>query len=86
MTRLKVRVNPEIGPGLREYIDRGIKGIVVSILIDEKGNVTVKQVTADPRIAISLRTAVGQWKFSPTIIGGQPRCVETDIPITLTPS
>jgi outer membrane biosynthesis protein TonB len=85
MSRLKVRVNPEFGSGLRPYIEKGVKGIVVSVAIDEKGNVTVKEVAADPRIANALKAAVGQWKFNPTIIDNQPRCVEADLPITLTP-
>ena len=81
MSRLKVRVNPEIEPSLQRYVGRGI---IVSIAIDEKGNVTVKEVAkANPRIAEALRSALRQWKFNPTIIENQPRCVNTDLPITL---
>jgi len=81
MNRLKVRVNPEIEPGLQRYMGRGI---VVSIAIDEKGNVRVKQVAkANPRIADALKAAVNQWKFNPTVIDNQARCVNTDLPIAL---
>ena len=79
MTRLKTRVNPQIEPGLQRYIGRGI---AVSIEIDEQGNVAVKEVArANPRIAEAIKLAVSQWKFNPTIIDDQPRCVDTDLPI-----
>ena len=53
-------------------------------IFDEKGNVTVKQVAkANPRIAEALKDAVEQWKFNPTIIDNQLRCVNTELPITL---
>ena len=81
MSRLRIRVNPQIEPGLQRYVARGI---VVSIAIDEKGNVTVKDIAkANPRIADALKAAVAQWKFNPTVIDDQPRCVDTDLPITL---
>ena len=80
MTRLKTRVNPQIEPALQRYIGRGI---AVSIEIDEQGNVTVKDIVkANSRIAEAIKTAVVQWKFNPTIIDNQPRCVDTELPIT----
>jgi tetratricopeptide (TPR) repeat protein len=79
MTRLKTRVNPQIEPALQRYIGRGIG---VSIEIDEQGNVTVKDIAkANPRIAEAIKAAVSQWKFNPTIIDNQPRCVDTELPI-----
>jgi len=79
MTRLKTRVNPQIEPALQRYIGRGIG---VSIEIDEQGNVAVKEVVrANPRIADAIKLAVNQWKFNPTVIDNQPRCVKTELPI-----
>ncbi len=79
MTRLKTRVNPQIEPALQRYIGRGIG---VSIEIDEQGNVAVKDVVrANARIADAIKLAVNQWKFNPTIIDNQPRCVDTELPI-----
>jgi tetratricopeptide (TPR) repeat protein len=81
MARIKTRINPQIEPSLQRYIGRGI---VVSIHIDEQGNVAVKEVAkASPRIAEAIKSAVEQWKFKPAVIDNQARCVETDIPIAL---
>ena len=81
MNRLKTRVNPRIDPSLQRYVSRGIR---VSVEIDDAGNVEVKQVlNANPRIAEALKNAVEQWKFYPAIIDNHPRCVETELPITL---
>jgi hypothetical protein len=74
-------VNAEIEPSLQQYVDRGT---VVRISIDEKGNVTVKDVVnADSRIADALQAAVEQWKFNPIVIDNEARCVNTELPITL---
>jgi hypothetical protein len=81
MTRLRTRVNPQIEPSLQRYVGRGI---VVTVRIDEQGNVTVKDVAkANPRIAEAIKFAVEQWKFNPAMIGDQIRCVETGLPMTV---
>ncbi|HYR84020.1 MAG TPA: hypothetical protein VE422_08085 [Terriglobia bacterium] len=81
MARLKTRVNPQIDPSLQRYL---VRGIVVSIHIDEEGNVEVNEVAkANPRIAGPIRAAVEQWKFNPTLINGQAKCVETDLPLAV---
>ena len=81
ITRLKTRVNPQIDPSLQRYVGRAI---VVSIYIDEQGNVEVKDVAkANSRIAGAIKSAVEQWKFNPALIDGEARCVETGLPLTL---
>jgi tetratricopeptide (TPR) repeat protein len=81
MSRLRYRVNPAIEPSLQQYVENGT---VVRISIDEKGNVAVKDVVnADSRIADALQVAVEQWKFNPTIIDNEARCLNTELPITL---
>lgn len=81
MSRLRYRVNPEIEPSLQQYVERAT---VVRISIDEKGNVTVKDVVnADSRIADALQAAVEQWKFNSTVIDNEARCINTELPITL---
>ena len=83
MTKLKTRVNPYLDPNLQPFIGRGIR-VVVSVQIDEQGEVRVKRVDqANSRIAEAIKSAVEQWKFNPTVIDGQTRCVETDLPIRL---
>jgi tetratricopeptide (TPR) repeat protein len=80
LARLKSRVNPQLDPTLRRYLTRRI---VINIEIDERGDVTVKDVAnANDRVAGVLRDAVQQWKFYPAIIDNQPRCVETQLPIS----
>ncbi len=81
LSRLTYRVSPEIEPSLQQYVERGT---VVKIAIDEKGNVTVKDVVnADSRIADALQVAVEQWKFNPIVINNEVRCINIDLPITL---
>ena len=81
ISRLSYRVDPAIEPDLQQYVERGT---VVRISIDEKGNVIVKDVVnADSRIADALQAAVEQWKFNPTVIDNETRCLSTELPITL---
>jgi tetratricopeptide (TPR) repeat protein len=81
MKQIMFRAKPQIEPDLQRYVGRGI---VVSIEIDDKGNVSVKQVAkANVRIADALKIAVEEWKFRPLVVDDQPRCVDTDLPITL---
>jgi tetratricopeptide (TPR) repeat protein len=81
ITRLKTRVNPRIEPNLRRYVARGF---VVTIQIDEQGNVKVKNISnTNPRVAEVIKSAVEQWKFNPTVIDGQVRCVDTELPISV---
>jgi hypothetical protein len=81
INRLRSRVNPYIDPSLQRYVTRGIR---VAIEIGVDGAVEVKQIlNANARIAEALRTAVEQWKFYPAIVGNEPRCVDTELPINL---
>jgi outer membrane biosynthesis protein TonB len=81
LTRVKTRVNPQIDPSLQRYVSRRT---VVSIEIDEAGNVTVKNVAnANPRVATAFKEALERWKFNPVVIDNQTRCVETQLPMTL---
>jgi len=81
MSQLWYRVNPAIEPSLQQYVE---KETVVRISIDEKGNVAVKDVVnADSHIADALQVAVEQWKFNPTIIDNEARCLITELPTAL---
>jgi hypothetical protein len=58
----------------------------VNVKIDETGNVvTADAQGSNPRLNGVVRSAVERWKFSPAIDKSGPRCVETEIPIVLTP-
>jgi hypothetical protein len=86
MTRLKVRVNPEISPTIRGFLRETQATVRVKLKIDETGNVTVTDLQGtNAMLNNSIRTAVERWKFAPTIDMNGPRCVETEIPIVVGP-
>ena len=81
ITRLRTRVNPRIEPNLQRYMARGF---VVTIRIDEQGNVKVKNISnTNSRVAEVIKSAVEQWKFNPTVIDGEVRCVDTELPVSV---
>src|SRR5262249_34668458 len=81
INRLTTRVNPMIDPALQRYVTRRMR---VSVQIDVAGNVTVIGTSnVNARLADALKKAVEQWKFYPAIVNNEPRCVETELPITL---
>jgi tetratricopeptide (TPR) repeat protein len=81
LARVKYRVEPQIDPGFQQYL---VGAVMVSIEIDEQGNVQVDEVAkAHPRIATAVKSAIEQWKFIPTVMDNVARCVQTDITITL---
>jgi len=80
MSRLKTRVAPEIPAS---FITRSVS-VQVQARIDEKGNVTVKEVRGgNAVIQNAVKAAVERWKFTPAIVDEQVRCVETEIPIVI---
>jgi hypothetical protein len=80
MTRLKTRVDPEIPAS---FITRSLS-IRVQARIDEAGNATVKEVRGgNAEVQNAVKAAVERWKFLPTIVEEQVRCVETEIPIVV---
>jgi tetratricopeptide (TPR) repeat protein len=86
LARLKVQVNPVIPPAFQDAARRGPMTIRVKSRIDEKGDVTaIEAQGGTPLINESVRNAVEHWKFAPIVDQSGPRCVETDIPITLKP-
>ena len=83
MSRLKTQVKPEIP---RSAIPAGGVNIFVKMRIDTSGNVTVTEVQGSSSfLNEALKAAVEKWKFSPATAGGTPHCVETELPIVLTP-
>jgi tetratricopeptide (TPR) repeat protein len=86
LARLKVQVNPVIPPSLQDVARRSQISVQVKTKIDEKGNVTALSAQgSNPILTEAVRTAVSQWKFTPIIDASGPRCVETDITVTLKP-
>ena len=83
MLRVKTRVNPEIS---RSAVPAGGATIFVKMKIDTSGNVTVTEAQGpNSFLAEAVRSAVEKWRFSPATSGGKAYCVETELPIVLTP-
>jgi tetratricopeptide (TPR) repeat protein len=84
MARLKVQVTPVIPPAFQEMARRAPITVHVKAKIDEKGEVTVSESQgASPIVTEAVRTAVEHWKFAPIVDQSGPRCVDTDLPITI---
>ena len=57
--------------------------VVLEAVIDEEGNVTdIKVVSGHPLLMKAAVEAVEQWKYSSTILGGEPRRVVANVTIT----
>jgi TonB family protein len=84
LTRLKTRVDPEIPPGGRAYLQNSQIIIKVKVKIDEGGNVAPLEVSgSNAMLNNAVRAAVEKWKFTPIADRNGPRCVNTEIPVVL---
>jgi TonB family protein len=83
LARLKTRVDPEFPPFVISQI--GTQTTVrVKVTISQKGDVTAKEVHSDsPILNNAVKAAVEQWKFAPALMGGEARCVDSEIPIVI---
>ncbi|HLH32816.1 MAG TPA: hypothetical protein VKY31_16560, partial [Terriglobia bacterium] len=86
MARLKIQVNPVIPPAFQELARRSQMAVQVKTKVDEKGNVTVLDAQGgNPMMNEAVRAAVEQWKFVPIVDASGPRCVETELSVTIKP-
>ena len=86
MTRLKVRVDPEIPREARPYIQSSSVTVKVKIRIDEYGYVVSSETPGgNPMFNVAVKTAVDKWKFSPAMDSSGTRCVDTEIPLVIGP-
>jgi len=88
MVRLKVSTRPEIPSNLEPALQSPLaRNVRVEARIEENGDVSVRSVRGENTAINSIvRRAVEAWKFTPAILDNQPRCVETVLPIVITPS
>jgi hypothetical protein len=85
-SRLRTRVDPVITPVMRDFVLRNTASLLlqVRVRIDESGDTTVTQLEGGyPIIDEAVKTAVQAWKFIPAIVEGEPRCVDTVLPILI---
>jgi hypothetical protein len=88
MLRLKTSIKPELPPNLETTLQNPLtRNVRVEARIDENGDVSVRSVRGE-NTAINniVHRAVEAWKFTPAILDNEPRCVETVLPIVITPS
>jgi TonB family protein len=85
LTRLKTRVDPVITNELRTYLKNNSQVVTrVKARINETGDVSVMGIAdGNPILNNAVRAAVTAWKFSPIRDQNGPRCVDTEIPITI---
>src|SRR5438105_9831948 len=81
LLRLKTRVEPRLPVELSHK--RSVR-VNVSIKIDEGGNTRVSGVRGGSMpLTRAVVVAVDQWKFYPATDNDRPRCVETELPVTV---
>jgi periplasmic protein TonB len=73
--RIIYRVNPDY-PKLAHQA--GIQGeVIISAIIDSQGNVVdMKVVSGPPLLYSAAMKALGQWKFDPTYLNGEPVAIK----------
>ena len=84
LSRLKNRVDPQFPPHLLSLIKDFPMTVRVRARINEAGDVAAAELSGGNALVYdSVRAAFGQWKFSPALLQGEARCVDTEIPIVL---
>jgi tetratricopeptide (TPR) repeat protein len=85
MPHLTRRVEPRISPNLQRVVEKsGPLTVYVQAKISEEGAVSVIETQGiDPGIRESVRTAVKDWKFSPTTVEDEARCVDTILSVVV---
>ena len=84
LSRLKNRVDPQIPPHLLSLIKDFPMTIRIRARINEAGDVAAAELSGGNALVYdAVRAAFGQWKFSPALMQGEVRCVDTEIPIVL---
>jgi len=84
LARLRTRIDPQFSA--YELAQLRSTGLTVRIKarINDKGDATASEITGgNPLLYRAVRAAFDQWKFSPAVVQGQSRCVDTEIPIVI---
>ena len=84
LTRLKNRVDPQFSPYILSIMKDTPVTVRVKAKISEAGDTAAGELNGgNPLLYDGVRAAVNKWKFSPAIVQGEARCVDTEIPIVL---
>ena len=84
LARLRSRVDPQFTGFITSQLKASSVTVRIKARINEKGEVTASEPQGgNPLLYPGIRYAIGQWKFSPTVIQGQARCIDTEIPLVI---
>jgi hypothetical protein len=84
LARLRNRVDPQFTSVMIAQLRLASVTVRVKARISENGDVEANDLQGgNPLLYGPIREAVQQWKFSPIVMQGQTRCVETEIPIVI---
>jgi tetratricopeptide (TPR) repeat protein len=86
LARLKTRVDPEIPSSLQGLLRNSPITVRVRARIDEKGTMVVESAEGgNSAVNPPILAALARWKFTPVFDSEGPRCVDTELPIVITP-
>ena len=61
--------------------------VILSVRVDEEGNVSDIRVSdGHPLLAEAAKAAVSEWKYSPTLLNGEPYPVSFTVTVTFSPN
>jgi TonB family protein len=81
--KLIKRVSPEYPEEARQKAIQGT--VVLNVVLHKDGSVTVQNVAeGDPILSPAAIEAVRQWRYTPTVLNGQPVEVQTKISVVFT--
>ena len=84
LARLRNRVDPQFTSVMIAQLRLASVTVRVKARINENGDVEANDLQGgNPLLYGPIRDAVQQWKFSPIVMQGQTRCVDTEIPIVI---
>lgn len=84
LARLRSRVDPQFTSFITSQLKASSVTVRIKARINENGDVTASEPQGgNPLLYPGIRDAIQKWKFSPTLIQGQARCVDTEIPLVI---
>jgi protein TonB len=74
------RVEPQYPPIAKQIHLEG--SVILKAIISREGNIERLEVASGPGVlALAAKEAVGQWKYRPYLLNGEPIEVETEITV-----
>jgi hypothetical protein len=84
LARLRSRVDPHFSSTMVLQLKASSVTVRIKARINENGDPAATELQGgNPLLYSAIRDAFQQWKFSPTVIEGHSRCVDTEIPLVI---